>query len=562
MKTVKLFLLMLFAASTVGAQQKTAEYKYKIFDQQMNYFVYRDLTYDPEKKEVDIYGKTYKIATVLKKNSSGKESSEGNVIIPFIAKLSINPENKGVFTEEAISLTTLPEYKLEGYTYQVLDPGTDAVITTSEEAKPNTELMRTYPKAYPTASKSINIYSLNPTLSWGTFKVVETNQTYEFKDDASKLIKGDKNTEVYDYKLDKEFKFMQENIDIVDNKRRMAVVVTMKGMKGDKLHGFNNKTIFVTEKADVINQFDIKFDYPKSLLYAQGFGKSAADTISSFKDGAILIYGRAFGVGKKKNDPDYTRYFVSVLDERGQLLSNTEFKYGSEKSNLQPYYAYRKNNKMFLFAKRSGKDSPGYAVLTFDETGLINTKDYDYAGFKSMVTGPYSSGLTSNFGRRFKAVNHYVMEDGGVLLHGEAYEQESTTSAAGSGPISTRTTNTYLSHIFLKFSAEGNFEQEYVIPKVGEENRSEITRLKLIDTIGKNMYFIAEETSEKPYAAIIKINPATNTISKTKLSDSDLFQISKKVVYEYDEDSKSLIFVGKTSDKESFTIKSVVYTLN
>lgn len=422
--------------------------------------------------------------------------------------------------------------------------------------------MRTYPKAYPTASKSVNIYSLDPTLSWGTFKVVETDQIYEFKDDASKLIKGDKKTEVYNYELNDDFKFMQEDVDIVDNKRRMTVVPTMKGMKGDKLHGFNNKTIFVTEKGNITNQFDIKFDYPKSLLFAQGYGGSAADTISSFKDGAILIYGRAFGVGKKKNDPDRTRYHVSIIDGQGQLQSTTEFKYGSEKSNLLSYYAYKKNNKIFLFAKRSGKDSPGYAVLTFDDTGLIDTKDYDYEGFKSMVTGPYNDGLTSNFGRRFKALNHYVMEDGSVLLHGEAYEQESTTSAAGSGPISTRTTNTYLSHIFLKFNADGNFEQEYVIPKEGEANRSEVTRLKLIDTIDKNLYFIAEETADEPYAAIIKVNPVTNAISKTKLSDSDLFQISKKVVYEYNEDSKSLIFVGKSSDKGSFTVKSVVYTLN
>lgn len=128
---------MLFVASTVCAQQKTAEYKYKIFDQEMNYFVYRDLTYDPVKKEVDIYGKAFKIATVLKKSSTGKESSEGNVIIPFVIKLSMNPDNNGIFTEEAVSLTSLPQYKLEGYTYQVLDPRTDSVISTSEEAKPN-----------------------------------------------------------------------------------------------------------------------------------------------------------------------------------------------------------------------------------------------------------------------------------------------------------------------------------------------------------------------------------------------------------------------------------------
>lgn len=298
------------------------------------------------------------------------------------------------------------------------------------------------------------------------------------------------------------------------------------------------------------------------MIFGIGFGANAEDTLSNFADGAILIYGRAFGVGKKNNDPDQTRYHVAIIDKDGNLEHTSLFNYGTEKRSIEPYYAYKKGNVIFVFGKTTGNDEPGYAVLTFDKTGLIDTKDFNHQVFQGMVVGKYDDGLTSRYGRNFQAVNHYVLANGQVLIHGEAYETESRTEPGLNGSVKRFEVKTYISHIFLKFDTNGELLKEYVYTKKEGDTQKTLTKFKVMQSKNNTLYLYGEENQGKnKFGVVVKVDANTDKVTKTTLNDYDIFDIKGTVISKYSE-GKNLVFLGRSADAATYTLKSVVFELN
>ncbi|MCG8390360.1 MAG: hypothetical protein MJA30_32730 [Cytophagales bacterium] len=560
---------LLCSVYNASSQTKVAEFKHKISDKPYNYFLYRDLEYDTEGKKLAIYGQNWKLAT-LTVTKEGKSTGfiNGNKNIPYVyvAKLDGNGSNEVV--EEAINLKSIDRFNMEGKEYEAADPKSKETFSSSADAMYIDELMSKYPKSFPTATKDAAIYQMTVGAQWKGFYVVETLQEYNFKDDESKLIKGESTSKTLKPELGDEYRIYPEKYSMVDNKRRMALVPTLLGVKKDKLAGYKNKRIYTIDKeGKIAHQFDVNLEYPKSLIFATGLGHSATDTVTNFEDGALLIYGRAFGVGKKNNDPDKTRYYVVITDEYGKMVYSNEFKFGSDKRSLTPYYAFKQGEDIHVFAKATGSDNPGYSVLTFNSTGLINTREYNYDAFKSLAVGDDETRLNSNYARNFLPLSHHVLANGDILIHGESYESTTKTEQRElpSGQTSSHSyeVKTFFGNVFLLMGKDGELKAHYTTAKTAADAKKNVTHLKKLKDENNRIYFVGEVKDTKDsHAVIIKLDYGANEISKTSLSDHSVFDLRDAVVTKYNADASQLVVLGRNSDRDTFTVKSVVFELN
>lgn len=568
MKKFTLLLLIATVSLPLLAQKRLGEYQYKVSESPYANYQFKDLTFDEDDMSLKLFAVQMQMATVTKQSIDDETKAEtSNEIIPFITVANLKAGNSTPeVIKEAIHLKSVKWIKLkDGYDYVAIDPTTEEEVSSSETAVANEELMMKYPKAYPRVSNKFETHELEVQSAWNDFVVVDRLKTYAYKDELGKLEEVDSKAESYKFKLDEAYsKHMLEDVKIVDNRRQLAIAPVMLGVKKDKIHGFTNKRIYTTSKNEIINQFDLKFDFPKSLLFGIGFGANAEDTLSNFAEGAILIYGRAFGVGKKNNDPDKTRYHVAIIDKDGNLEHTSLFNYGTEKRSIEPYYAYKKEDEIFVFSKTTGSDSPGYAVLTFDKSGLKDTKDFDHQTFQTMVVGgKYDDGLTTRYGRNFEPVNHYILSNGQVLIHGEAYETETKTEQQGdNGTIKRTEIRTYISHIFLKFDVDGTLLKEYVYAKKEGDSQKALTKFKLMQSQNNILYLYGEENQGKAkFGVIVKVDANTDKVTKTTLNDFDVFSIKGTVITKYS-GGKNLVFLGRSADASNYTLKSVVFELN
>lgn len=572
MKKTLTMLLIACCIANLYSQDKIHEFELIISVSPNNNFVYRDLEYDPIAQKLSIYGQNYQPAMLFANKEEKKTSfSSGIDYIPFVyvAHLSTGAPNDVV--EKAINLKDLPRFKMGGKKYEAKDPKTIKTISSSETATSLDELLASYPKAFPSTTHGVNLYEMSIHSKFNGFYISEKLQPYEFKEEQSNLIKKNSTIKVLKPELGKDFKVFVEKNNVVDNKRRLAMVPTLLGLKGDKLHGFKNKRFYTIDRnAAIANQVDVVFEFPKSLAFASGLGVSAIDSISNFEDGVILIYNRAFGVGKKSNDPDKTRYNVVILNKDGALDYEGVFHFGNEKKSFSPYHAVKIGKNVHVFGKVIANASPGYAVLTFDgESGLVDTKEYAGDDFSSKAIGNYKSGLTTNYSRGFKPVTHYVLGNGDVLIHGESFDKTTETTerlnpAGGSTGSMIRTDiYTYLAHVFLHIDKDGNLINEYIAPKTSEDSKKKITRFSKLVEKNNAIYLQSEEKEgQSTYGVILKLDYKTKSIVKTNLSNFDVFDLRGDVVSKFDSDASQIIFLGRTADKDNFTAKSVVFNLD
>jgi len=559
MKTRILLLLTALVVIQSYGQEKIKQFGLKVADNAGSSFYFSDLEY-PADGTLSVYGRLWRFGTLsAMQNGKKTDHGSGNTLIPSVAAFTI-VDNKVSVSQDYINLQSFPKSDMKGYEYKVIDPSSKEQFASSAD-KSAEELKLKYPKSFPAAKEETqNFYNYQLQVSLFKTTVLEVETKYVIDAVRNKLIAETPKRTVIDPKLpEADGKYLFEGPYFKDNKRKMIACVAGVAKKGEsKFYSMQNRKVLTFGgNGDLITSFDVQFTYPRSLLFAAPLGISATDTVSTFEDGGIFIFGKVFGAGKN-NDPDPTNYDYVIVDAQGKLQSKGTFKFGADKRDLSPLYAYKKDNKIIVFAKGVGKDLPGYALLSFDDSGFLQAKEYPAVQLKAITFGPYDKGITTNYGRLFLPTNHINLQNGGILLGGEAYEDETPVGASFSDPK----VRSYSSQVFLYIDKEGNLVKNMVVEKTEADSKKIFTRQLLLEEKNSKLAFVSEEKIGKNNFPILTVvDPLNGTARKVSLKQDNIYNIDGDIIFRFFPERSEVLFLGRNSDNDSYTINAAAYKL-
>jgi hypothetical protein len=558
----RLTVLLCLLSFTLSAQERSHQFRIEMATEgDYNKFRFTDLDYNSADGSFTIYGQLDRGVSILNVKGGKKLSvvSGGTTtMLPAVAVATI----KGGQTElklENINLQTVPNSGFEGKPYEATQLGTQKTIGTDKTDKPMSELQAAYPRSFPKAPKTEEFHnvSVDPSMSGVMVRITTTPYTL---DGVASIPTADKQTsKIFKVALPEfDGKYIGDVQILKDNKRKLLTMSVGAAKKGDGKFSnmINKKIITVDSQEKITNSFDVTFAFPRALMFAQPLGRSAADTVSSYEQGGLFIYGRVFG-GGKNNDPDPTNYEYVMVDGNGALVNKGTFKFGTEKRDLSPVYAYKANEKIYVLAKGIGKDNPNYAVLVFDNTGLVETREYPGDVLKGLTAGPYDKGITTNYARSLMVTNHVKLEDGSVLLCGEAYEDATPVGA----PFGSPKVFNYMSQIFLLLDAQGNLKSNIVAEKA-EDARTGYSYQNLVGTPGGKVLFVGSKKSGDQVSPVMTlVDPASKSATTKALKDDEILTVDGNVVYRYLPEQGEIIFVGEAPVAKPYTVNATVYKL-
>jgi len=561
MKKHVVYFLCLISISA-SAQEKVKQHKIKAADRSTGAFYFTDLEYSDD-ESVKVYGRLWRMGTLsVTKDGKKTDHGSGNTMVPSLVAITAASSGTTSIAQDYINLQSIEWANMKGYEYKAADPTSNEVFASSQD-KSFDEVLLKYPKAYRSAkeeTESFYNYSLEIAAFGGT-RILESVTKYKFDRVRNKLVAEKPEQNWITPKMPEiDGKYLYEGFYFKDNKRKMVSCVAGVAKKGESkfYSSQNRKIVTVASNGDLINSIDLQYTYPRSLIFASALGMSATDTLSTFEEGGIFIFGKMFG-GGKNNDPDPTNYDFVVVGPQGELVSKGSFKFGLEKKTLEPVYAYKKENKIYVLAKGVGKESPGYATLIFDNTGLTKTNEYATAQLKTMTVGPYDKGLTANYGRLLQVTNHFNLPDGGVLLCGEAYEDVTPLGASFTDPK----VREYYSQVFLYIDKDGNLVKNIVLEKTEPESRKGYTKQTLLQQKNGKFVFTSSEGSGAGLYPILTVIDATAwTAKKTSLKRDDIYNVDGDIIYQNFPEKSKVVFLGRNLDKDSYTMNCSIYKVD
>jgi hypothetical protein len=555
-----IFLVLLFLCVNLMAQKKTESIIVKASDKGSSSFYFNDLDYNAD-GTIKIYGRLYRAGALsVKKAGEKKEVDGGTMGIPSAVTYTV--KSNQVSNEQVyINLQSLEWLTdMKDMEYRAVDPKTKEQFATHAD-KNWPEVAQLMPRSFQSVKKeteSFYNYVLEPSLFGTTLREVVTK--YSFDPIRNKLVAQKPEQNPVKLKMpEADGKYNFDVYYLKDNKRKMVVTVAQILKKGEgKFYGMQNrKFVTLNGAGEVLSSFDYQTTFPRSLMFAGPLGMSATDTLSTFEDGGIFVFGRVLG-GGKSNDPDPLNYDYVITGPAGQLVSKGTFKFGAEKRDLEPVYAYKKDDKIYLLAKGVGKDTPGYAVLTFDQNGLIGTKEYASDKLKAATFGPYDKGITTNYGRLLQVTNHINLGDGGALICGESYEDITPVGASFTDPK----VREYYSQVFLQLDKDGTIVKNYVLEKTDKETRKLYTKQNLLSDKSNKFFFASEERLQStvyPILTVVDLN--AGSAQRISLKTDDVYNVDNAVVYKHYPDLNKVIFLGRSADKDNYFLNGVVYLL-
>lgn len=560
----RIIILLCLLSFTLQAQERSHQFRIELATEgDYNKFRFSDMDYNAAEGSFTIYGQLDRLVSILNVKEGKKlslVSGGGKYLLPAVTIATVKG-GKTELTLENINLQSIPNSGFDdGKPYEATQDGTMKKIGSDKTDKPMSELQAAYPRAFPSVQKTEAFHnvSLDPSMSGVIMRI--TSVPYSFDGVRGAFVLDKKTTKAFKVALPEvDGKYISDVQILKDNNRKLLCtsVGTAKKGEGRFSNMINKKIITVNSEEKIINSFDVTFAFPRQLMFAQPLGRSATDTVSTFEQGGIFIYGRVFG-GGKSNDPDPTNYEYIMVDGNGALVSKGVFKYGTEKRDLTPQYAYKANDKLYLLAKGVGKDSPSYAILVFDNSGLIETREYPFESLKGMTVGPYEKGITTNYGRSIVVTNHINLADGGVLLCGEAYEDATPMGA----PMGSPKVLSYLSQVFLLLDAQGNLKNNYVVEKKDETSRNTYNYQSFVGAPGNKAVLVGSEKSgEQTYPVMTVIDLGAKNARRIALKDDEILSIDGNIVYRYFPEQGEIIFVGELPVAKPYTINATVYKL-
>ncbi len=136
--------------------------------------------------------------------------------------------------------------------------------------------------------------------------------------------------------------------------------VMLKGKDVDKYNYLRNQYITTFDlTGKKTNQVELKFDYPRKLYHA--------NKLNNGTGGAIFLYGRATGIGKKNNDPNKANFWAVLVDEDGNETFKHKLKVSGGIGIFKPIASFSRDDKVIVLSQNGGLV---WDVMSIDKIGL------------------------------------------------------------------------------------------------------------------------------------------------------------------------------------------------
>ncbi len=493
-----------------------------------------------------------------------------DVSAPYTTEMIVSEKELNVVKEAPILLSEIFPDRInpeDSYTLVAKDDRSEK-ISTSSEAQTLETAKKLSPKSFPKSFKNYNVYQLKvgnfPTTSETTatslsgfasstlgsmgsssMKIgkISTPHTYDSLF-GSWTIGEDKVISKNEILFSEKENILRETEPFQDNFRDEVIIPYTAIIPGeDRFTTYKNKRIYhIDATGKVKNKIELKLDFPKDLSFIKGYD-AQQDSVSSFKDGALVIYSRANILSKKKNDQDLTRHYAVVLDGQGKTTSQGWFNFGSGKQVFHAYEGFMSNGNYFIFGRLIGGDAPGHVTLKFNSSGFQEAKTFDSEYASKIISGKNEFGLKLYISRNFESIRTDKLGEGKTIIAGHTFETTSKTLPPTGGAAfgETVTTTIYIGEIFVVFDSDGTLINYYSIKASNPNEKSDLT---LLHKNGHSIVYYNKSEGE-----IIVIDLDKNTIKKIEMPGQIYFQKEEKILVSAK--------IKKVEDEKVLFLKSV-----
>jgi hypothetical protein len=304
------------------------------------------------------------------------------------------------------------------------------------------------------------------------------------------------------------------------SKNKLTVLVGLR-TSGDKTAEYKNQQLLTyNQEGRLVNKADLKFDYPRAILWSQGI-KAAAETegVSSY-EGYLYVYSKVLGLGKKNNDPEPNNFNVVYSDADGNLIFNHNYKYGKAASHFKPNYAYTKDGAVYVFSKSVESGAAGYSISKFTREGCEYTKLYSSEELKAQSVGD-AEGIQSIFQRDIDIQGHRTLANGDVVLFGQRKETIRTESFNYQTQTTVPGEYKHENYVFLQIAPAGELKAQYVVSRPANGGVAVPAAMEVVDIKNDVMYVLAKEAKQVlPAAGADYKNFVTSEANKTVLKNN------------------------------------------
>lgn len=236
----------------------------------------------------------------------------------------------------------------------------------------------------------------------------------------------------------------------------LITVMGGPGRKKDKLATYKEPVVVTYDHTgQLVHQENLVFTFPRYPIYAS--------PVASSRPATVFVLGQAPRIGKKNNDPDKTNYNMLAMNPAGEMLFRYPFKYGNDKKELDPQYAFGVGDDIWLFVKGRGRDSD-YGLLRFAKDGLVYDQSYDIPSLREKTSGNYMNGLQGLGIAGFEPHGHYFLDNGEMVIYGESRRTVASASYAPDGSV-VPAQHAWNGFVFLHINSDGQLINQYVLDK-------------------------------------------------------------------------------------------------
>ncbi len=288
---------------------------------------------------------------------------------------------------------------------------------------------------------------------------------------------------------------------------------------------------FVTYNFDnqIINQFNVKFEYRRNLIYSSNV-ISEEDPTKSI--GKLFVFAKA----GKKDGPDPSMFDVVYCSNTGELIFQLATKLGTiDKNRINIDMAFGTEDRVNLLVNSRIEDVLKVGIITLDKSGTTDnlstqaemkamTKNIPYnksvgaAGNRS-VLGTFASEPAYKFGFSEKYIVNGLkkLENGDYSIWGQMeYEIADPNAPAGTSTVTGPKVKRYAEFVCFQFGNDLKIKKVYVndLPPAAVQ-----ASIKMISEKDRQLYFL--------------LPVATNKAARTLKSQQKLMSQAMKPVTEY-----------------------------
>ena len=357
------------------------------------------------------------------------------------------------------------------------------------------ELLSAYPSFYRTEKKSDDFYEATQSQT-GRLLIRHTRVSYAY-DSLSHSFLASKKEEMFGVELGPlAGNTLQIHDAVKINKQEglLSMVVGVKKEQDKPTSTYLRQAILLSKlKGELLGMHELSFAYPMEVRLQE----YVYDANRQWK-GIAYLFGPARRFGKRKTDPDPTNYQLLVLDTLGNKILHHPFQYGTRESASEPFFASAIGDTFYILGKGVGRE-PDYHLLIFDKEGLKKQTLINPDALYGKTLGPYEQGLQNDYSSNFVPAGAKQLPNGELIFFGEHRYTEAIGAYNPNTHAHIPARYRYAAYVFLQFDKEGNFVQNYVVPK---KQLARQARMELLSATDKAFKLLVYEPC--PEKAVLK----------------------------------------------------------